>query len=51
MFYPYTLARDIKTLFRIVSKRFPQVEYYDADISIQLRHAAEYGTFPLPFAT
>jgi len=38
---------DFSRLFKQTNIRFPQLEFYDADISIQLRHAAQYGTFPL----
>ncbi len=34
-------------LFREIAQRFPELDYYDADLSINLRHAARYGTFPL----
>lgn len=34
-------------LFYQVSRRFPELTYYDADINLTLRHAARYGTFPL----
>jgi len=34
-------------LFARASQDFPDLTYYDADISLPLRHAARYGTFPL----
>jgi DNA polymerase-2 len=34
-------------LFKQASQVFPDLTYYDADISLPLRHAARYGTFPL----
>ncbi|MDK2981188.1 MAG: polymerase [Chloroflexota bacterium] len=37
----------IGALVRRVSKRFPDLDYYDADIPIAIRYAARYGTFPL----
>src|SRR5574341_1369113 len=34
-------------LFQQVSRAFPDLTYYDADLSLSLYHAARYGTFPL----
>jgi DNA polymerase-2 len=34
-------------LFRLVSRVFPDLAYYDADIPLALHHAARYNTFPL----
>jgi hypothetical protein len=34
-------------LFRNMAAAYPDLTYYDADISIALRHAAKYDTFPL----
>ena len=34
-------------LFRQVARQFPDLNFYNADISINLQHAATYGTFPL----
>ena len=34
-------------LFARVSRAFPELTYYDADLPLPLRHAAVYGTFPL----
>ena len=34
-------------LFARISKDYPDLTYYDADLAIGLRHAALYGTFPL----
>ncbi len=36
-------------LFRKMSKIFPDVEYFDADVAITLRHAAAFKTFPLAY--
>jgi len=38
---------DQRGLFQKVEKAFPDLTYYDADIQVQLRHAARCGTFPL----
>jgi DNA polymerase-2 len=34
-------------LFRQVSREFPDLNYYDADLPLSLHHAARHGTFPL----
>ncbi len=34
-------------LFQQIANRFPNLDYYDADLNITLRHAACWGTFPL----
>ena len=34
-------------LFRNMVAAFPDLTYYDADISVALRHAAQFDTFPL----
>ena len=34
-------------LFYRLSRMFPDLDYYDADVQPALRHAAVYGTFPL----
>lgn len=34
-------------LFVTVKNAFPDLTYYDADLPIQVRHAAQYGSFPL----
>jgi len=34
-------------LFQQIAHRFPDLDYYDADLNITLRHAACFGTFPL----
>lgn len=34
-------------LFQQITDRFPNLDYYDADLNITLRHAARWGTFPL----
>ncbi len=38
---------DLPRLFGRVSKVFPDLIYYDADIHLSLRHAARHGTYPL----
>jgi DNA polymerase-2 len=34
-------------LFREIERSFPELDYYDVDIKVQVRHAAVYGSFPL----
>lgn len=34
-------------LFSRLSAAFPDLDYYDADVQIALRHAATFGTFPM----
>jgi len=34
-------------LFRRAANHFPELDFYDADLNITLRHAAQWGTFPL----
>ena len=34
-------------LFQKLTNNFPDLNFYDADLHIALRHAAMYGTFPL----
>jgi hypothetical protein len=34
-------------LFQKVSRAFPQLNYYDADLHVALRYAARFGAFPL----
>ena len=47
------LAVEVKTpaevfpLFREMERSFPELDYYDVDVKIQIRHAAVYGSFPL----
>jgi DNA polymerase-2 len=36
-------------LFRRVSRAFPDLTYYDADLPLNLRYAAVFGTFPLAY--
>jgi DNA polymerase-2 len=36
-------------LFRKALREFPDLQYYDADVALSLRHAAIYNTFPLAF--
>lgn len=38
-----------KKLFSELRNRFPELVWYNADISVQTRHAAVYGTFPLAY--
>lgn len=38
---------DYAELFREVHARFPDLLYYDVDIPLLLRYAAEFGVFPL----
>ncbi len=38
---------DQPGLFEQVSREFPDLTFYDADLPLPLRHAAAYGTFPL----
>lgn len=38
---------DQPGLFNALSRQFPDLTYYDADLQFSLRHAAVYGTFPL----
>lgn len=42
-----TQPARIAALVRRVSKRFPALDLYNADISLAIRHAARYNTFPL----
>lgn len=37
----------LPALFQVLTKNFPDLTFYDADLHITLRHAAMYGTFPL----
>jgi len=34
-------------LFQEMARQFPELDYYDADLGITLRHAARFDTFPL----
>ena len=38
---------DQPNLFNALSRQFPDLTYYDADLQFSLRHTAVYGTFPL----
>jgi DNA polymerase-2 len=40
-------AQRLDELFGLVSAAFPDLTYYDADISLPLRYAARYQVFPL----
>jgi DNA polymerase-2 len=42
---------DQPGLFAGLSRQFPDLTYYDSDLQLSLRHAAEYGTFPLAFCS
>lgn len=44
-----TVARAprLEALFRQATVRFPDLDWYDGDIALPLRHAAAFGTFPL----
>ena len=39
----------LRDLFQKTEQAFPDLTYYDADVQVQLRHTACYGTFPLAF--
>lgn len=47
------LAVEMKTpaavyqLFREMEQSFPELDYYDVDVKVQVRHAAVYGSFPM----
>ena len=40
-------APQMDALFRQAVETFPDLTYYDGDVSISLRYAASYGVFPL----
>jgi len=40
-------AADQLGLFRRAAQAFPELDYYDADVPLALRHAARFNTFPL----
>ncbi|MCX6078708.1 MAG: hypothetical protein NTW32_04165 [Chloroflexi bacterium] len=40
-------APQLDSLFRLVEETFPDLTYYDGDISISLRYAASFSVFPL----
>ena len=40
---------SLDALFRSMVNAFPDLIYYDADISLALRHAAAFGLFPLAY--
>lgn len=42
-----TRPADQPGLFSRLSRDFPDLTYYDADLSLALRHAARFDTFPL----
>jgi len=44
-----TQPARVFSLVRRASQRFPDLDFYDADIPVSVRHAAQYGTFPLAF--
>lgn len=37
----------LRPLFNETLRVFPDLTYYDADVQVQIRHAAAYGSFPL----
>jgi DNA polymerase-2 len=41
------LPSALPELFQALTKTFPDLTFYDADLNVALRHAAIYGTFPL----
>jgi DNA polymerase-2 len=41
------MPSELRALFERVNRAFPDLTYYDADLQVQIRHAAAYGTFPL----
>jgi len=38
---------ELPPLFQTLTKLFPDLIFYDADIHVALRHAAAYGTYPM----
>jgi DNA polymerase II len=38
---------DVHPLFVETEQAFPDLVYYDADVQVQVRHAAAFGSFPL----
>jgi DNA polymerase II len=40
---------ELQQVFAKAQSAFPDLDYYDVDISLSLRHAAIYATFPLAF--
>ena len=42
-----TQPAAVTGLVRKISKRFPELDYYDADIPVAIRYAARFDTFPL----
>ncbi len=36
-------------LFRRLKKRYAELTFYNADLPVQIHHAAQYGTFPLAY--
>ena len=41
------LPSALPSLFQTLTNVFPDLTFYDADVQVALRHAAQYGTFPL----
>jgi DNA polymerase-2 len=37
----------LRKLFAAVERAFPDLTYYDADVQVQIRHAALFGSFPM----
>ena len=42
---------DQPAVFREVSNQFPDLDYYDADLTLFLRHTGQYQTFPFCYCT
>ncbi|MBM3126180.1 MAG: hypothetical protein FJZ87_14100 [Chloroflexi bacterium] len=40
---------DLQSVFSKAQSAFPDLEYYDVDLALSLRHAAAFGTFPLAY--
>ena len=40
---------DLQGVFSKAQSAFPDLEYYDVDLALSLRHAASFGTFPLAY--
>ena len=38
---------SLRPLFNDVESEFPDLTYYDADVQVQIRHSAIFGSFPL----
>ncbi|MBI9052053.1 MAG: hypothetical protein JEZ00_21745, partial [Anaerolineaceae bacterium] len=42
---------DQPAVFRSLSNHFPDLDYYDADLTLFLRHTGQYKTFPFCYCT